>query len=105
MPKKPDKIYAVVVGFGEFPLDMLRYDGCYPESQEAVAHAVNRDGSRAVVVARPVGKNQQPIFTDARWESFLWKVVLTTPSAGEATDKMRALNREKIHGRDERADG
>src|SRR5258706_11113510 len=70
-----------VSGGGEFPFDMLRYDGCYPASeQEARKLGCYCQGLREARVI------DQPRFsvelrtchrfapTTARWESFLWKV-------------------------------
>lgn len=70
--KRHDFSYAVVVGFGEFPFDMLRYDSCCPNAQEDVnkIDARERGEMRAVVVRR--WECQPSDWTPDRWRSFLW---------------------------------
>jgi hypothetical protein len=68
-----------VVGNGPFPLDMLRYDSCFPVDDEAVAsigmgvgeddyHFVNRRVRLRLYSQHNIGP------TVGRWNSFLWKV-------------------------------
>lgn len=67
-----------VVGNGPFPLDMLRYDSCWPKTQADVQvvyyshhegrHTLDR---RAVTLSG----GQRP--TEARWASFGYKVEAT----------------------------
>lgn len=71
--KKTDICIFEVKGRGYFPLDMLRYDACWPHRQEDVtemcedsAHRV--PGERAIQMA----SRQEP--TIRRWESFGWTV-------------------------------
>lgn len=52
-----------------FPLDMLRYDGCWPASSED-AVAMERKGPRTVTL---ISHFNPP--TEARWRSFGWHVV------------------------------
>lgn len=63
-------------GVQPFPLDMLRYDACWPTSQEDTVrlrssrHGVElavRDGLRGVTVS-----TWRKEFTEARWNSFGW---------------------------------
>jgi hypothetical protein len=83
----------VVEGGGSFPLDMLRYDGCYPAKELGAdnsddtggAHQMERtiryetEGKQRFTLHRWVEyKNQPPTF--ARWESFGWKVVEWGPT-------------------------
>jgi len=62
--------YAFAVeGAGQFPYDMLRYDACWPSSQEDVANMCQHHEKRMVRMsgtAKP---------TVARWYSFLWQVI------------------------------
>lgn len=60
----------VVEGGGDFPMDMLRYDRCCPY-QEADSATIGGEGRRQVAVMVPGGGS----LTEARWESFGWKVV------------------------------
>ena len=60
-------------GRGAFPVDMLRYDACYP--------ATETDSSRIIASHTPHHHNEVEIrvsgwrCTEARWASFGWKVV------------------------------
>lgn len=63
-----------VMGSGTFPFDMLRYDGCFPASQDAVV-ALDSEvpGNRSIQMRRYVSaKDQLP--TAGRWASFGWTV-------------------------------
>lgn len=67
--------YAVVKGRGMFPFDMLRYDACYPNSQEdssEMAYYPGDNGYRVVVLARKDSKISD--WTPGRWASFGWSV-------------------------------
>ena len=71
--------YAAVHGSGEFPIDMLRYDQCWPICEKH-AHLFSRDnGERAIVVATHAHN-----FTPARWHSFGWTIALITSDRYEA---------------------
>ena len=61
-----------VEGKGEFPLDMLRYDRCWP------AHELDSNLIGSVVHAqlkRVVGLVGLKLPTEARWASFGWRVI------------------------------
>ena len=72
----------VVVGRGDFPVDMLRYDECYPVDSEGVhniihrSYDVNPNTGHHFQVGREVrlATNKRFGLTAARWESFGWKV-------------------------------
>ena len=66
-----------VKGYGPFPIDMLRYDRCWPASEEDAAQAQypGSDGATVRLVAHESNRHWQP--TRARWESFGWKVIET----------------------------
>lgn len=65
-----------VVGKGEFPFDMLRYDSCWPKSETRDAAMLApyrkgeayREGRRITLVGL-----REP--TEGRWESFGWRVL------------------------------
>ena len=73
-----------VTGTGPFPLDMLRYDGCYPATSRDATRAQDpRCGGRGVreertiaveraAASRAEARRWRP--TVARWESFGWAV-------------------------------
>lgn len=63
-----------VRGSGQFPVDMLRYDGCFPSSQDDVAFAFTQRDERSVTLVSYTSMKQTRV-TPARWESFGWKVV------------------------------
>lgn len=86
-------VYAVVSGHGEFPIDMLRYDSCYPSS-ERDANAADDHGFRSVMVTRRIDGGYPAHFTNDRWASFGWDVHLTTTSSAEAADAQRQLEKE-----------
>ncbi len=75
-----------VVGDLPFPLDMLRYDSCYPDTHEdvvAIEDSFDR-GSGAVrphrVTLRKLHAGKDPRIEKARWASFSWKVGQTERS-------------------------
>lgn len=70
-----------VEGSGRFPIDMLRYDSCYPASQADVS-AITNDGGpgqarleprRVELAHTDTRKRWTP--TSGRWESFGWRVL------------------------------
>jgi hypothetical protein len=84
MAKTPTPTEFTVRGTGLFPFDMLRYDSCWPKSQEdtAAIEATTRRRTRGsienpgpaeltVVTLLTIGTNAP---TEARWDSFGWKV-------------------------------
>lgn len=77
MPKYRHKL--TVSGSGNFPLDMLRYDQCWPESQfdvEKIGYDADRIPRPVSVVA--VTDNKTSPFREDRWRSFGWQ-----PQGGE----------------------
>lgn len=68
--------YAIAVGSGQFPFDMLRYDHCFPAS-ESYSSELGRDHyqhERVVIVARYA--HQPGRWTVDRWKSFGWKLTM-----------------------------
>lgn len=73
----------IVTGFIQFPLDMLRYDSCWPDGQDDVAtiqhtfdvehRKIQHRGQKPFEVAL---SSCSPDPTKARWESFGWRVKL-----------------------------
>lgn len=67
---------VTVEGRGGFPLDMLRYDSCVPQS-ETDALTMNHEGDlRRVHLHRFSVDGKRA--SAARWESFRWRVVQDT---------------------------
>ncbi len=66
-----------VEGSGSFPLDMLRYDGCYPRDSNAVSHMISKEPRQIDLTTVMPGKDWQP--TSARWSSFGWSVARREP--------------------------
>jgi len=72
----------VVAGRGDFPMDMLRYDECWPQDTSdasliarSLYEGVNADGRLGEWVIRLRRFSEHKIGpTVARWESFGWKV-------------------------------
>lgn len=79
MAKELKLEYAIAVGSGPFPFDMLRYDHCFPGS-EIYSSEMGRDHydhDRVVIVSR---YQQQPgRWTTARWKSFGWELITFGP--------------------------
>jgi len=64
---------AQVSGNGVFPLDMLRYDSCWPHGQ-LDAIALVSQGQRSVTVARWSHSKTNDGWNAARWQSFGWSL-------------------------------
>jgi hypothetical protein len=63
-----------VMGKGTFPMDMLRYDGCFPASQDAVVALDSTvPGNRSIQMRRYVS-DKAAVPTTGRWASFGWTV-------------------------------
>jgi hypothetical protein len=76
MARKYYQTFVVVPAF-EFPLDMLRYDSCFPESEQESGKifdnlAYNVTGQEIKIARYVDGKKYMP--TIERWESFNCKV-------------------------------
>ena len=73
------KEYTITVsGVGPFPLDMLRYDGCFPDTSvdvEKIRGSFNILGPNkwSIRVVKISQQKWEP--TTKRWESFGWKVI------------------------------
>lgn len=71
--------YFKVRGTGAFPVDMLRYDECYPtDSVSAGAIGMCTENVRAKDSKRTVSlatTKRCPWPTTRRWESFGWSVI------------------------------
>jgi len=80
--------FAIVNGGTNFPLDMLRYDACFPETQADVAAIDDRmdphfrpkpqDLKPVRVVRYGKTREQAERFEVRRWNSFLWSCVVQT---------------------------
>ena len=73
------RLFRVLVeGSGEFPYDMLRYDACWPRTEQD-AHQMNLaatcqgDVRRVELLTYKEYKSWQP--TVGRWHSMGWKVI------------------------------
>jgi hypothetical protein len=72
---KTYRFKVTVRGNGQFPVDMLRYDRCWPASEQD-SYKMSRDwaeGVRDVVLLTDHDRIWQP--TVGRWRSFTWEVV------------------------------
>jgi hypothetical protein len=67
-----------VEGAGPFPIDMLRYDCCFPETEFGGTAAIMSEEIRGVrhakLMVRHEGKGRHQL-TPARWASFGWRIV------------------------------
>lgn len=67
------KVWAYTIrGGGQFPLDMLRYDQCWPETNEDVA--VMHRSIEDTYEVWTLRMNSIKLPTIARWASFVCKV-------------------------------
>jgi len=71
--QKVEVLNFIVVGGGPFPIDMLRYDSCWPLTQ-ADANVLTWASSERRHISMQTVSPGGP--TEARWESFGWKVEL-----------------------------
>ena len=82
MPKKAD-IRFTVEGRGEFPLDMLRYDRCFPRTGEDAEMMLTPPdhlrSPRQVTLVALARENRYWQPTEGRWLSFRWAVVDVQP--------------------------
>lgn len=81
---------AVIETSFQFPADMLRYDKCYPDSEQdslkiqstwdtlSMAHT-KADEMQQITVAK-VTQNSLTAFTPARWESFCCRIRVLPPT-------------------------
>ncbi|MCI0557519.1 MAG: hypothetical protein MN733_03410 [Nitrososphaera sp.] len=61
-----------VQGVGHFPLDMLRYDACWPYGTNdalAIPYDAQKGSPRTIELA------SHSLPTEARWRSFGWRVL------------------------------
>jgi hypothetical protein len=69
----------VVVGIHPFPIDMLRFDGCFPRdeisSNDITSSITQRNGSEKIIRLVKVHSNRLWTPTEGRWNSFDWRVV------------------------------
>lgn len=67
-----------VSGSGDFPMDMLRYDACWPETPHEITHEGRREVTvigycRTTPCFKRTGQpGEYPTFD--RWRSFMWSV-------------------------------
>lgn len=103
-----------VIGRGEFPYDMLRYDGCWPYDSESAGklatppvymgedvYAKFRHEYRVLtLVGRKERRYWQP--TSGRWSSFGWTVINESIHGTETDDKVQAwYNQGRVSPKDQ----
>ena len=73
---KTKTVHFTVTGSGTFPLDMLRYDRCFPRDSTDCALMDNSDyqRKRTVRLAIDDARRGRSAVTEARWQSFGWTV-------------------------------
>ncbi len=68
------KILRATVTFKfAFPVDMLRYDSCYPATEtdsNAIINSIITQSGGEIRVEKRVESKDKAFFTKARWESF-----------------------------------
>lgn len=74
MAARKIRYYQIIVeGRGIFPLDMLRYDNCFPARQEDVSLIEHNRDQRQIELASV--RDRLWDATEGRWASFGWPVV------------------------------
>src|SRR5260221_2179864 len=69
-----------VEGKMAFPVDMLRYDACWPgDVESATAIVIGRDDPEEYTKLRRVELRSHSAPTPGRWASFGWRVVKVIP--------------------------
>lgn len=63
-----------VTGKGYFPVDMLRYDHCYPADSESATKLLRSHNGASFLEPRTISLRSLKAPTVGRWESFGWKV-------------------------------
>ena len=66
-------VEIVAVGRGEFPMDMLRYDSCWPASEVdsyVIADSLKKYGEWQVVLRKNVDAGVREPWMKPRWSSF-----------------------------------
>lgn len=74
---KKTRVTFEVTGHGDFPYDMLRYDGCYParsEDASQLEHHTDPMKARTVRLVMRVAGGFKDEPTAGRWASFGWKI-------------------------------
>lgn len=89
--KKMYESFIVVEGRGTFPMDMLRYDRCFPAS-ELDSSIANMDGHRALILCRRSESSPDP--TKGRWNSFGWDVIETYVESAAAVIHRSVRNQQ-----------
>lgn len=91
------EVLFTVEGAGPLPLDMLRYDSCFPATEEDAATAVQYPGEckgrRRIKLIRRTAGLPEP--TEARWRSFGWRVVPISELAAEEREAAAARRAER----------
>jgi len=70
---RPNKFYEFyVTGSGEFPTDMLRYDGCWPATTDDAIKLSSKNRRTIKLLSY-----REP--TLGRWQSFVWSMSAQKP--------------------------
>lgn len=73
---------AKVTGFLPFPIDMLRYDYCFPVTEDdsrKIMETLNPDirahqTENWTIFVKTATTSKHPLWTVGRWESFGWEI-------------------------------
>lgn len=89
---KKYRTFAVATGKGPFPMDMLRYDCCFPAKAED-AHEINSTKDfRAIALAQDHDKATGR-WTPDRWASFGWILAAPFAELADARDVVQSQER------------
>ena len=88
----------LIVGYGRFPIDMLRYDACWPASEHdagLIAQTLEpgHAGAWCVAVEKRTARKKEKAWTPERWRSFGCRVAEVT--SAYAACRVRELAKTK----------
>lgn len=69
------KTIFTVEGSGEFPFDMLRYNGCFPLNESDSCKLNMHHSELRQVQLVKLHKDRKPELTPRRWLSFDWRII------------------------------
>ncbi len=80
MPTYRTRFQVSPLRSSRFPIDMLRYDGCHPESEQesyriSSTFPPHHEVPKEPVLLEKLHPEKDPHLTDARWQSFGWGIV------------------------------
>ena len=89
MTQRPEPASYVVEGRGEFPLEMLRRDGCWPAGR-ADGLAISATAESGAPRRRVTLFTMERFVDEGRWESHGWSIVTPPAPYSPAVERLKA---------------